>query len=100
MGQNPLQKLNENPDLVEKVRAAGIELAMAAPGLVDNDPYLAFTALMVATCQVGAIVNMSYEDVVKLIGEQFQYVVREQAAREASKDGAPVMMLPKPREAA
>jgi hypothetical protein len=94
--KTPLERLTSSADLLEKVRAAGAELAISSAGLVGADPYLALVALMLATGHVAAVLKFPYESLVKMITEHYEWVLLQEAEQELADAGAPVVMVRKP----
>lgn len=81
---------------IEQLRAAGVHLAMDAPGLVNGDPHLAMVALVLAAGHVAAILRFPYEALVKLISDHYEYVLLQEV--EKSLEGSGDVMVSKPKE--
>jgi hypothetical protein len=85
------------PENIERIRDAGMALAMQSADLCDKDPRAALMALTLATGHIGAVVcKMSYEDLVQLISDHYEFVLLQEAQRELSGEPEPVFMMRKP----
>lgn len=76
---------------LEQVRSAGVHLAMASAPLVDGDPHLAMTALVLAAGHLAAITKFPYDALVKLISEHYEFVMLQELEKELGQHGEAMM---------
>lgn len=82
-----------SPAGLARLREAAQWLVMSAPPLVGNDPHLALAALVLAAANAAAIIKMSYQDLLKLITDQYESVLLDEAKSEL---GVGEVMVDKP----